>query len=387
MKRIRYYVAITAVIATALFPTTTQAQLLPRTSDNKPTIPNSWLIGNPSRHHYQTATAPVPSTLVFREPRGQEIEIVRRAQDLLANSESKSFALIDGNEVVWLGYKSPATSNSRFLSMSVGKTVTAMAVGAAMCEGYLKPTTRVGELVPELADSHLGQSTVTDLLRMSSGTQEAAEDSSIETPAQRDAIFAGRMSYLDLLRTERASSQHRTLFGGRQPGSTFSYSTTDPLTLAVMINRATGSTYAQYVEQKVLIPAGIARPGAIGQDHFGYGQGAGNVRLTMEDWIRFAVWVKSSSLKNDCFGNYVREATRTQISNSSRRHGAAFAGYGYLVWTDNQHSTRDSFWSSGYGGQRIGWNRSNNRMMVVFSNEQSHVVDLYRLYADWAALR
>jgi len=387
MKRIRYYFAITAIAAAALFPTSTQAQLLPRTSDNKATIPDNWLIGNPARHHYRTATAPTPSNLVFREPRGREIEIVQRAQQLLANSESKSFALIDGNEVVWMGYKAPASNNSRFLSMSIGKTVTAMAVGAAMCEGRLQPSTRVGELVPELADTHLGKSTVTDLLRMSSGTQEANSDSTIETPAQRDAIFAGRMSYLDLLRTERASAQHRTLFVGRQPGDTFSYGTTDPLTLAVMINRATGSTYAQYVEQKVLIPAGIARPGAVGQDHFGYGQGAGNVRLTMEDWIRFAVWVKASSLKNDCFGDYVREATRTQISNSSRRSGAAFAGYGYLIWTDNQYSTRDSFWANGYGGQRIGWNRSNNRVMVVFSNEESHVVDLYRLYADWAALR
>jgi len=70
-----------------------------------------------------------------------------------------------------------------------------------------------------------------------------------------------------------------------------------------------------------------------------------------------------------------------------RTSGAAFSGYGYLIWTDNQYSTRDSFWANGYGGQRIGWNRSNNRIMVVFSNEQSHVVDLYRLYADWAALR
>ncbi len=387
MSKAMQSAVIAITLITTIFSVGTQAQTLPRTSDNKPTISDNWLIGNPARHHYRTATAPVPSALVFREPRGQEIEIVRRAQHLLANSESKSFALIDGNEVVWLGYKAPASNSSRFLSMSIGKTVTAMAVGAALCEGQLQPTTRVGELVPELADTHLGKSTVRDLLRMSSGTQEANDDSTIETPAQRDAIFAGRMSYLDLLRTERASSQQRIIFGGRQPGDTFSYGTTDPLTLAVMLNRATGSTYAQYVEQKVLIPVGISRPGAIGQDHFGYGQGAGNVRLTMEDWIRFAVWVKASSLKNDCFGDYVREATRTLISNSSRRHGGAFAGYGYLIWTDNQHSTRDSFWSSGYGGQRIGWNRSNNRIMVVFSNEQSHVVDIYKLYADWAALK
>lgn len=378
---------IVMTVMTTIFSVGAHAQSLPKTSDNKPIIPNNWLLGNPAKHHYQTTTAAVPSTIVFREPRDKEIEAVARAQQLLANSESKSFALINGNEVVWLGYKAPASNNSRFLSMSIGKTVTAMAVGAAMCEGKLKPSTRVGELVPELENSHLGKSTVTDLLRMSSGVQEANSDSTIETPAQRDAIFAGRMSYLDLLRTERASSQHRNLFGGRQPGETFSYGTTDPLTLAVMLNRATGTTYARYVEQKVLIPAGIARPGAIGQDHFGYGQGAGNVRLTMEDWIRFAVWVKASSQKSDCFGDYLRKAVSTQISNRSQAHGSLFGGYGYLIWTENRHSTLDSFWASGYGGQRIAWNRSNNRMLVVFSNEQSHMVDIYKLYADWAALK
>ncbi len=385
-KTIQAAVIVMAVMTTT-FSVGAHAQSLPRTSDNKPTLPNNWLLGNPAKHHYQTKTASVPSTIVFREPRDKEIEVVARAQQLLANSESKSFALINGNEVVWLGYKAPASNNSRFLSMSIGKTVTAMAVGAAMCEGKLKPSTRVGELVPELENSHLGKSTVTDLLRMSSGVQEANSDSTIETPAQRDAIFAGRMSYLDLLRTERASSQHRNLFGGRQPGETFSYGTTDPLTLAVMLNRATGTTYARYVEQKVLIPAGIARPGAIGQDHFGYGQGAGNVRLTMEDWIRFAVWVKASSQKSDCFGDYLRKAVSTQISNRSQAHGSSFGGYGYLIWTENRHSTLDSFWASGYGGQRIAWNRSNNRILVVFSSEQSHVVDIYKLYADWAALK
>jgi len=387
MKKIRHYVAITAIVMAALYPVATQAQILPRTSDNRAMLPDDWLLGRGRAHHFQTATAPVPSTLVFREPRGQEIEIVKRAQQLFANSESKSFALINGNEVVWVGYKAPASNNSRFMSMSIGKTVTAMAVGAAMCEGHLMPFTRVNELVPELADTHLGKSTVTDLLRMSSGTQEANSDSSIETPDQANDIHVGRMSLLDLLRTERASSQYRGLFSNRQPGEYFSYVSTDPITLAVMINRATGSTYAKYVEQRVLIPAGIARPGIVGQDHFGYGQGAGNVRLTMEDWIRFAVWVKASSLKNDCFGDFVRQATRTQISNRSRTFGRAFGGYGYQIWTDNLHSTRDSFWASGYGGQRIGWNRSNNRIMVVFSNVENYMDELYRFYADWATLR
>ncbi|MBM3487211.1 MAG: hypothetical protein FJX67_11370 [Alphaproteobacteria bacterium] len=154
-----------------------------------------------------------------------------------------------------------------------------------------------------------------------------------------------------------------------------------------MINRATETTYAKYVEQRVLIPAGIARSGIVGQDHFGYGRSDGNVRLTMEDWIRFAAWVKSNSLKNDCLGDFVRQATRTQISNRSSTFGKGFGGYGYLIWTDHQHSTRDSFWAIGYGGQRIGWNQSNNRILIAFSNAENYMDELYKLYANWAALR
>jgi len=390
MKKIRHYVAITAmVVVAALYPLATQAQISPRTSDGTQRMPDEWLLGSGWRHYYRTATAPSPSALVFREPRGKETEVVEQARRLFNNTPVKAMALIDGNEVVWVDYKAPASNNSRILSASIGKTVTAMAVGAAMCEGRLLLSTRVSELVPELADTHLGKSTVRDLLRMSSGTQEPpGRDSFVETPAQHNDINAGRMSFLDLLRTERVSSQYRRFLSNRQPGEYFSYLSTDPLTLGVMINRATETTYAKYVEQRVLIPAGIARSGIVGQDHFGYGRSDGSIRLTMEDWIRFAAWVKSNSLKNDCFGNFVREATQTQISNSSRTRGPAWAGYGYLIWTDNQHSTRDSFWGAGYGGQRIGWNRSNNRIMIVFSNEEgSYMMDLYRLYANWALLQ
>ncbi|MBM3488745.1 MAG: beta-lactamase family protein, partial [Alphaproteobacteria bacterium] len=160
MKRICYYVAITAVAITAVFPITTQAQYLLKASDGTPAVPDDWLLGRGRAHHYHTATAPSPSALLFREPRGEETEVVEQARRLLNNTAAKAMALIDGNEVVWVGYKAPASNNSPLLSMSVGKTVTAMAVGAAMCEGRLLPTTRVSELVPELADTHLGKSTV-----------------------------------------------------------------------------------------------------------------------------------------------------------------------------------------------------------------------------------
>jgi len=107
--------------------------------------------------------------------------------------------------------------------------------------------------------------------------------------------------------------------------------------------------------------------------------------MTLEDWGRFAYWVKTNENGSDCFAGYVKDASRTQIRNSSIKQGKGFNGYGYLVWTDNIPQS-DSYWANGYGGQRIGWNHRNNRMLIAFSNAADYTDDLYRFYADWSQL-
>jgi len=81
----------------------------------------------------------------------------------------------------------------------------------------------------------------------------------------------------------------------------------------------------------------------------------------------------------------VKDASKTQIKNSLKREGKAFAGYGYLLWTENNRQ-QDSYWAVGYGGQRIGWNHNNGRMLVAFSNVEDYMDDVYALYRDWSAL-
>ena len=110
------------------------------------------------------------------------------------------------------------------------------------------------------------------------------------------------------------------------------------------------------------------------------------MRLRMEDWMRFAVWVKESSKKSDCFGDFVKAAMVKQIGNdrnpAARKHGRMFGGYGYLIWTENV-TAPDTAWASGWGGQRIGWNYRNDRMLVVFSSRETWIPEVYELARDW----
>jgi CubicO group peptidase (beta-lactamase class C family) len=345
--------------------------------------PDDWLLSNGRAWHHKTAASAAPSALVFRSPTAAEKPIIEKAMQLFQSSSAKSMALMNGNEVVWVGYKAPTNNKTNFMSFSVGKTVTSMAVGKAICARKFDLNSVAEKIVPELKETDLGKATVRNLLTMSSGTWEGNNDSTISTGKQDEEINQGRLSTLDLLITPEVSTAHKGLFGSiRKPGEDFAYRSTDPLVLGVIINKTTGMTYAKWVEQQVLLPAGIESQGIIGQDKFGFGNSAGNVRLNLEDWMRFAVWVKQNESAQGCFGDYVRQASRTQIENKSKKSGKLFDGYGYFIWTENLRN-RDSYWAVGHGGQRIGWNHKNKRMIIAFSNVENYMDNLYGLYSDW----
>jgi CubicO group peptidase (beta-lactamase class C family) len=353
---------------------------------NYTAAPDAWLMGSGQRWHYHTDTAKQPQELVIKEPTGKEVAVVEKAKTILNNSSAKAIALMDGNKLIWVGYKSPANSDSIFLSFSIGKTVTSMAIGKAICSDKLSLSDSAESFVPELKGTDLGRATIQDLLKMSSGTSPINLDSSIMSAEQWRDMLQGKISIVDILKTPNISDAYRSLFGNkRKSGEVFDYHSTDPLLLGVILNRATGISYAKWVEKEVLIPAGIAHKAIIGQDHFSYGQADGSVRMTIEDWGRFAFWLKQSESGSGCFSNYVKQATRTQISNSIKREGKAFDGYGYLIWTENNWQ-KDSYWALGYGGQRIAWNHKNQRILIAFSSIENYMNDLYWLYREWSSL-
>lgn len=349
--------------------------------------PDEILLNNGRAWHHRTGTSENIQKLANRVPTNPELRVIEKGKDLLANTSAKSIALIDGNKIVWVGFKEPATDSTRFLSFSVGKTITSMGIGKAICSGKISLKSVTQDIIPELKGTDLGKATVRDLLTMSSGTWMGIGDGTIYTSEQEFEVNSGRMSWFNVLLNARVNSAALDPSGNkRSSGQWFGYHDTDPLLLGVLINKTTGMSYAEWIEKEVLLPAGISNFAVIGQDWSHYGTSHGNIRMTMDDWIRFALWVKNNEEKPNCFGNYVRAASKTKIKNISKITGRYFDGYGYLTWTENR-SLKDSYWAVGHGGQRIGWNHHNKRMLIAFSNVESYMDKLYVLYADWAALR
>ena len=364
MNAKRYIHTLTATAITLLSAFSVQfgyAQNTPVTSSGGSAAPDDWLlIPKGPKWWYQTTPSPQPKALNARVVQATEQTVINEARTLMANRPAKAFALLDGDNVLHTEFKAPADSNSLFFGFSMGKTITAMAVGQAICAGKLTLQTKASELIPKLPGKALGDATVHDLLRMSSGTAKINADSSIWTKEQYEDWKVGRLNLEDLIASDPVAQAARGVFSAYKPGEVFTYKATDPLTLAIMVSRATNIPWNQWIQEQVLNPMGAAHAGLYIQDRAQNGLADSGMRLRLDDWMRFAVWVKESSKQQDCFGGFVRSAMSKQIANgatpATRQSGKLFASYGYFIWTDNE-VVPNTVWASGWGGQRIGWNK------------------------------
>ena len=210
--------------------------------------PDDWLLGEGRNWHYRTVPANEPAALSARVPNSAEERVIERAKEIIKKSSAKSLMLMKGNEVVWSGYREPAKASSFFLSFSIGKTVTSMAIGQAICSGKLSLQDKAEKWVTEIAGTDLGSATVQQLLKMSSGTPSINPDSTIMSSSQKSDLLSGKISFVDILKNPGITKAKQASFGGKsKPGEAFDYHSTDPLLLGVILNRATGTVRLQMV--------------------------------------------------------------------------------------------------------------------------------------------
>lgn len=351
--------------------TTLPDSVLPR-KDDKTYLPDDWLLGSGQPWHYRVAPAGRGLPLLEPTQPASRSPLVQETRKLVERYELKVAVLVDDGRVIDIAARPGIGPATLLMSASMGKTITAVAAGKAVCDGRLRLDTRAGSVVPVLQGADLGKATLRDLLTMTSGAAE---------PPPRDATGLSRdetARYIQgdgPLETLLASPRHGVAQrdNGRavEPGQRFSYKSADPLTVAVMLQYATGMPAAQWVDRQVLQEVPIGDGAVLGTNRRGEFAGAeGNVRLTLLDWIRFAIWVQASRGRPDCFGNFLRSmgSTQVRIPLIDGINGY-FGGYGFLTWTDNRLAPRTS-WAAGYGGQRIGWSSdpANRRIFLTFGN-------------------
>ena len=335
---------------------------------------------------YQVGVNATPRALNVRAPDPQEQSVVDAAKRIFNASSIRAFALLHGDKVIHASWKDGVPQDALFYGLSVGKTVTAIAAGQAVCRNLITLESKVGNILPEFSATDMGGASLKDLLTMSSGTWVGFRDSNVATPEQFREIWSGQMTIKDLMLTPKVHTAEKDPSGRPlQPGTAFAYRNSDPEMVALMVSRVVGMHFSDWVEQSVLKPASIAGPAIMRTDrhHFAFASGA--LQMTLGDWARFAVWVRESYDEETCLGKFLREAAKPQIATRGPNGPFnLFSHYGFFTWVEHR-LVPNSFYAHGVGGQIVAWNKRNKRILVAFSND-APANDLGNLYRDWSRL-
>lgn len=351
-------------------------------------LPEDWLLGSGQPWHYRTAARPQAQPVPVRPATPTEVPIIQRAEALMQQIESRVLVLVDQGEIVSIISTGGIRLDSRLLSASMAKTMTALAAGKAICANRLSLGQRADAVIPALSGTDLGTATLRDLLMMASGTTEPGERDYLGTTAEETRFHLEGAGNLErLLATPGQSSAQRGVFSKIKPGERFSYKSRDPYTVAMMLERTVGMPATRWMEEQLLAPSDAEHSTILATDRSGYFRGANDsMRLALIDWIRLAIYVDKERKQDSCFGRFVRDMSSTQI----RAPGLVnhMSGYGYFTFTENAMAPQ-SYWAAGYGGQRIGWSTEsgNARIFMMFSNSADRHMDLvYPIARDWMRL-
>ena len=323
--------------------------------------------------------------LKSREPINTEIDSTTYARNLIENNkEIKAILLIDNGEIVFEKYNDPAGDDSMFHGYSMTKTITSYAYGAAICQNIINLNDKLSDIDTIFSKTGLENASIKNLLMMASGTTSADADSNFTVYKEIiDDYHSSKKSIIDASIKSNISQSRKGLFKTYAPGEIFDYKNSDTAILGYILNIKTNSKGSDFVYKNILLNAGISGKVSFAEDKDKVFFGAYGARLMSHDWGRLAIWAREKIKEDSCMGNYLKEATKTQIKNTEKRFARWFEGYGYQIWTDNTWS-KNSYWALGHGGQKIAWNYSNNKILIAFSTSQNWHPEAARLYELWS---
>lgn len=167
---------------------------------------------------------------------------------LLQNTTTTAFLVIRNDSVLYEQYFRGYARDAISKNFSITKSVTSLLTGIAVDEGYIRSVhDPVTKYVPELKtkDPKFERLTIEHLLNMRAGFKFNEDNYFPLSKATR--LYYGS-NHLRLIK--RAKFKH-------EPGEVFEYQSLVSALLGVVVERATGRSLSEYLQEKVWIPMGM----------------------------------------------------------------------------------------------------------------------------------
>lgn len=275
------------------------------------------------------------------------------AKAYLANT--LSLIIIENGQLLFEGYANGATRESPLRSYSMTKSMTALAVGEALCAGKIRSLDdKASDYVPALEGTAHGAATLKNLLKYASGAEDPGGDGFTGTHSQedfRDMLFR-RISLMDMLRKHSGKSRW-------EQGQKFIYNGLDSQALGFVIRGATGLPLQRWFEDTVWQKAGAEFRAGWFMDKDGNGVAEVTFLATARDFARIGLYVEDrlmNKVDEACMSTFLREAAQPLMPKGYWPSAPSF-GMGIHFGADGNP------WIMGHGAQRIGMNPKTGRVV------------------------
>ena len=269
-----------------------------------------------------------------------------------------SVLIMEGGRTVFEGYFNGADARSLHNTRSVPKTITGMAVGAAVDDGLFTVTAPAApyfsDIMPfENPDPRKLEVTVEDLITMSSVLECDDDDNfSRGTEARMHNVEDWASFFWDL--PIRGYPSWSPKPATAKYGRVFRYCSAGVEMAGQLVERATNATFQDYVKAKLFDPMEIDRfewqENGLGQAHK-----SGGLSLTTRDLAKFGEMHRNGGTYKErqiLSRAWVEEAIKPRVVVNEQRR----TEYGYLWWRSPYEVSGEefeSYYMTGNGGNRV----------------------------------
>lgn len=285
--------------------------------------------------------------------------------------DSQGLIVVHNGAIQLESYWNGADRNTQFNPQSMSKTVLGMVMGIAIDEGHIDSVDDpVGKYIEEWSDDPRGSATLRQTLWMAAGLEQMADSYEI-------SLFSRGVWYnfgddfngmiLDLKQVD-------------PPGTKFDYNNEENNLLGLVIERATGRRYAEYLSEKLWQPLGLADATMYLDREGGAVMKSCCIFSRPYDWAKLGVLVLNRGLYNG------QQIVPAEWIDDMVTPSPLADHYGYQVWlgsgyiqpgqqgsgnagadeeiAPDEYATDDMIIFLGYGGQKVWVSPSNNLVIV-----------------------
>ena len=249
--------------------------------------------------------------------------------DFLAHQRITGLLVIKDGKILTERYQYDRKDSDRFISHSMAKSITSLAIGIALAEKKIASLDdTVAKYEPKLAGSPYGETTIRNILRMSSGVP-FDESYNGKDDLTRFVITRRRQGSIAALRepTTREVEQ----------GTRFHYASSETVNLVMVLRAVTGMPLTEYITPRLWQPMGAEADASWSITADGSVMGFGSFNAILRDYGRLGILLANDGEaggKQVIPKDYLLDATdwHRQPEAFQPFNATRYFGYGYQFW-------------------------------------------------------